>query len=153
MKTRSYTFKSSTALALLTLSLLGAQACGDDAEPEKPTGAAGKSSGGAAGAAPKPSEDAGSGGTGNDSPDSEAGSGPGPEAGSGGGGGDDSSGPPPGNGSGGDDGTGDDDCFKNPKKTDDSIEFLNRCPRRGVSCSPFDNASRIPGFTGKLPNL
>lgn len=43
------------------------------------------------------------------------------------------------------------DCFAKPKPTPDNLQFLNRCT--DARCSPFDNAERIPGFTGTLPPL
>ncbi|MDQ2647440.1 MAG: hypothetical protein M3020_26795 [Myxococcota bacterium] len=40
-------------------------------------------------------------------------------------------------------------CYPCAPKTDE--QYLNQCS--DAECSPFDNAARIPGFTGTLPDL
>jgi hypothetical protein len=51
-------------------------------------------------------------------------------------------------GSGNEGGAGPDGCVRNPTAPE---EFLIRCTNS--RCSPFDNAARIPGFDGDLPDL
>ena len=41
------------------------------------------------------------------------------------------------------------DCYPCAPTTNE--QFLNQCS--DAECSPFDNAERIPGFNGTLPNL
>jgi hypothetical protein len=41
------------------------------------------------------------------------------------------------------------DCYPCAPKTNE--QFLNQCS--DAECSPFDNAERIPGFDGTLPDL
>lgn len=135
-------------------------ACGDDENGDdtptipgtggsRPTG--GNDAGGeaAAGAGNEPGTGGTSGGStgGNTGGSSQAGSGAGGEAGDNAGGSSDG-----GTGAGGEtDCTpqGEYDCYPCEPKSDE--QYLNRCS--DAECSPFDNAERIPGFTGTLPDL
>ena len=141
------TYRSNFALVLVSLGAsLAIPACSDD-EPstdDAPTvtggngGNAGTGKGGSSGSSGKGGK-GGSGGT-SGSSSNEGGTGDvGNEGGSGGTG-----------NAGNEGGTGNtgSDCVEDPQTND---EFLNRCT--DSKCSPFDNAARIPGFTGELPPL
>lgn len=151
--TTSSSLRSSGVRAVslfVALGALGFAACSSDenAAPSQPPtfgngGSAGSSTGGSAGAA------AGSGGgtAGSGTGGSTAGSG-GTEAGGAAG---STAGGSAGTSSGGSAGTssgGSGGCSTTPTTT---TEFLNRCSDN--SCTPFDNKTRIPGFTGTLPPL
>jgi hypothetical protein len=141
------------------LSAITAAACGDDEDGDdtttipgtggsRPTG--GSDAGGetAAGAGNEPGTGGASGGTTggtNTGGANDGGVGGAGEAGA------DSGGPSEG-GSGGEadcSPQGDYDCYPCAPKTDE--QYLNQCS--DAECSPFDNAERIPGFTGTLPDL
>lgn len=134
------------ALSLLVaLGALGFAACSsdDNAAPSQPptfgnAGSAGSGTGGSAGAA------AGSGGTAAGAAGTSGGA-AGTDAGGAAG---TTAGGSAGSTTGGSAGTGSGGCSTTPTTT---TEFLNRCSDN--SCTPFDNKTRIPGFTGTLPPL
>ena len=152
------------ALAIVAGSL--AAACGDDADGDDPNlipSTGGKSStGGGGNVAGESSAGAGNepgvgGNGGSDSGTGGAASETGGASGSGSGG-EAGGGTEPGvGGSGGEGGSGEEncepqgeyDCYPCAPKTD--AQYLNQCS--DAECSPFDNADRIPGFTGTLPDL
>ena len=161
LKTRAV-ISAYVGLAILAGSL--AVACGDDADGDDPNvipGAGGKSGSGGTASAGDTSDagatEPGTGGTGGGSGGSGTG-GSGGESTETGGSGGAAGGTEPGTaGSGGEAGGGTEncdpqgeyECYPCAPKTNE--QYLNQCS--DAECAPFDNAERIPGFDGTLPDL
>jgi hypothetical protein len=149
------------ALAVVAGSL--AAACGDDADGDDPNvipSTGGKSGSGGGNAAGESSAGAGNepGTGGSGGSDSGTGGAASETGGADGGGGEAGGGTEPGvGGSGGEGGGGEANCEPQgeyncyPCAPETDEQYLNRCS--DAECSPFDNADRIPGFTGTLPDL
>jgi hypothetical protein len=151
LKTRAV-ISAYVGFAILAGSL--AVACGDDADGDDPNvipGAGGKASAGDTSDAG--ATEPGTGGTGGGSGGSGTGGGGGEPTETGGSGGAAGGNEP---GSGGEAGgaencdpQGEYDCYPCAPKTNE--QYLNQCS--DAECAPFDNAERIPGFDGTLPDL